>query len=676
MSILDSVTGKEAPMEDGLKGVAYQGDASEGAPDGDWLDRARIAFQSGKDFINSDRRRAWVAALNHFRGKHAPGSIYESDLYKFRSRLFRPKSREAMKKGEAAAAAAFFSTADVVSIEPDDEASEQARVAAEVISELVNHRLTNDLPWFQTVIGAFQGTGIQGIACSKQYWEFVRNGAGEVVRDGLKVELIPPDRLLFDPGSDWIDPVAKSPWIVYRVPLTVGYVKRQIASGEWLPIGNDMWSGCRVDNNDPMVDKPNVADMNRNQPMKDHEQVWVHENIMQDNDGVDMHYWTLGDGKALLSKPRPLAEVYLHCAYGKRPFVAGYADIEIFNPYPAGKLEQTKDLQIAANKIQNMRMDGVSMGLYSRLFVDATNAQSLAAIGAMPPGGVAAVQNPQNIREIKPSDVHQSAYVEQQYLNNDFDGLVGSFGQESVATSRQLGETAKGMQILSASANSITEYAIRTFSETWMEPVLRQVVDLVQAYESDLRVIAIAGGRSKLIRAGADATLDDIFNQRLLVKVSVGVGATNPATKMQNLMQAMGALMQVVTPLAEMFGTPLVLESPGVREVAKEIFGAAGYKDGERFMDFAPPPPENPEPPAEQVEFEQKVQLEQLKSDQKMKALEARHQMKLAEMNDQQAFDAKRAILDAGLRYQASQAQMSKSKSPEHRRVAAAMGGQ
>ena len=42
-----------------------------------------------------------------------------------------------------------------------------------------------------------------------------------------------------------------------------------------------------------------------------------------------------------------------------------------------------------------------------------------------------------------------------------------------------------GMSMLNGSASVMTEYAIRTFVETWVEPVLRQLVKLEAKYESD-----------------------------------------------------------------------------------------------------------------------------------------------------------------------------------------------
>jgi hypothetical protein len=87
------------------------------------------------------------------------------------------------------------------------------------------------------------------------------------------------------------------------------------------------------------------------------------------------------------------------------------------------------------------------------------------------------------------NDVTASSYQEQDRLNVDFDELTGNFSSSSVMTNRKLNETVGGMQPAVWWANQLTEYLIRTLVETWVEPVLRQLVKLEQAYETDMTVL-------------------------------------------------------------------------------------------------------------------------------------------------------------------------------------------
>jgi hypothetical protein len=150
-----------------------------------------------------------------------------------------------------------------------------------------------------------------------------------------------------------------------------------------------------------------------------------------------------------------------------------------------------------------------------------------------------------------------------------------------VQSNRRLNETVGGMELLSTDANQVAGYQLRTFVETWVEPVLRQLVLLEQAYETDEVILALAGQKAKLDELGFDTITDELIEQELILSVSVGMGATNPKEQVQNFMQAMTSLRDLLQDgILEQRG--LVLE-----EVIKELFGKLGYRDGKRFFDSA-----------------------------------------------------------------------------------------
>jgi hypothetical protein len=64
-------------------------------------------------------------ALRMFQSKHPLDSKYNSEAYKYRSKLFRPKTRSVIRKNEAAAATAYFSNVDVVNVAPANEQDPQ-----------------------------------------------------------------------------------------------------------------------------------------------------------------------------------------------------------------------------------------------------------------------------------------------------------------------------------------------------------------------------------------------------------------------------------------------------------------------------------------------------------------------------------------------------------------------
>jgi hypothetical protein len=185
------------------------------------------------------------------------------------------------------------------------------------------------------------------------------------------------------------------------------------------------------------------------------------------------------------------------------------------------------------------------------------------------------------VKVLETQDVTSSAYQEQDRLNMDFDEISGNMSQSSVSANRRLNETVGGMEILSSDANKVRAYGIKTFIETWAEPVLRQLVLLEQAYETDEVILALAAGNSKEFqRLGMDMVTDELLLSELTLSVSVGMNATSPTQKINNLLTGING---VKTALADG-----VLAQHGVdsTEVIKEIFGALGHKNGGRFFKF------------------------------------------------------------------------------------------
>lgn len=122
----------------------------------------------------------------------------------------------------------------------------------------------------------------------------------------------------------------------------------------------------------------------------------------------------------------------------------------------------------------------------------------------------------------------------------------------------------------------MTEYLLRTFIETWVEPTLRQLVLLEQAYETDAVILSLAGKKAKLFqRFGVSQVTDDLLKQEVFLTVNVGQGATDPQARLQKFIGAVSAAIKIIG------------EAPpgmNVQEIVKEIFTYSGFRDGSRFM--------------------------------------------------------------------------------------------
>lgn len=638
----------------------------------------REIWDSSTNWLNAGRRARWNDNLRAFQSLHPSGSKYLSRDYSYRSSLYRPKTRAMVRKAEAQTGAAFFSNEDVVSIRAEDDDDPKQQASAAIIQALLDYRLqqSGSVPWFLTIIGARQDAEVMGICAAKATWKFSERFShteqrpqvdaftglhatdenGELTYDDVDVfqkeedrpciDLLAPENLRFEPGADWRSPVESSPYLVESIPLYISEVRERIEKGEWLDVPDSALRSAtdlpddvtrrtretgRVPGKDNDAWKPREFDI-----------CWVRENIVRWG-GQDWHFFSLGSAGELLTEPRPLAEVYLH---GERPYVVGFVVVETHKTYPASKCELVRDLQRAANDDWNLRFDNVKLALNPRQFVRAGIGIELSDVRTFMPGKVVVANVPKDepianaITWDRPPDVTASAYAEQDRINLDFDELVGDFSNSSVQASQIQEQSATGMHLMSGQASGMNEYELRVFSETFVEPLLRLLVKLEQAYETDPVILALAGKNAQLMqRFGVSQITDELLQGSVTVKVNVGIGATNPDMKLKRFLMAADALQK-------MFG-PSLLMGVNFEEVLKEIFGLSGYKDGERF--FRPgfdPAVEMLKQQLAQAQAKQKQPSAAQNDPMRLQATQIQAQSRLQERQMQSQSDERMAQLD------------------------------
>jgi hypothetical protein len=206
-------------------------------------------------------------------------------------------------------------------------------------------------------------------------------------------------------------------------------------------------------------------------------------------------------------------------------------------------------------------------------------------------------------------------------MNADFDEVAGNFSIASVGTNRQMNETVGGMELMSGDADLLGEYQLQTFSTTWVEKVLQQLVRLEQYYESDPAILAMVGNKVEMWeRFGVSEIQDQMLQGGMTVEVNVGFGASNPMQRLNRVttgLQTLGAF------------APNLAARIDQEEVAKEIFGVMGFKDGSRFIVPEVPEEEQPEPPVDP-----QIQLEMIRADrqQQLKMMEFEFEMQLEQI--------------------------------------------
>ncbi|MDH3317846.1 MAG: hypothetical protein OER43_19030, partial [Gammaproteobacteria bacterium] len=644
--------------------------------DDEWLLIARDAYTEAESYYDANIRSTHERNISHFSNRHAPGSKYYTEGYKFRKKSFRPKTRSMVRRQESALLKAMFSTADFVKVKAARTQDPAHRVSAEINQELLQYRLENTIPWFLTALGAYQETLNVGVCISHQFWDYEEEGQGfeeeeestpdaqyeiegldeagdnvaagtdtegnpfekyfdedsnvikadfggprnEIVRDTPAVELRPVENVYFSVACDWRDPANTSPFIIDKMPMYIDEVKAMSKprAGSpmqpWYPLTESQLLAGLADDYDPV----------RRQREENREDSKDQRHLHRGFDTVWVHrnivrkqgrdwvYYTLGVHYRL-SDPVPLRQEYPWLKPGERPYVIGFSNVEAHKNYPESLVGLSSGTQQKANELDNTRGDNVELSLNRRYIVKRAAMIDYRGLQRNVPGGVTETDDPNNdIRIEQPPDVTGSSYQEQDRINADFDELVGMFSGSSVANNRSMNETVGGMKLLAGDADSLTEYPLMVFMITWVLPVLKQVVRLEQTHESDPALLNLIGEKIK-------------FWQRYKVEGEQQriTDAWIQGSMNLQLSAGMGATNpeQQIQRLAAGFGiifqmAPALAQRLDGEEVAKEVMGAMGYRGIDRFFPESGPKIPGMQPPPNEGDM---TEQDQAKLDQDFK---------------------------------------------------------
>lgn len=566
---------------------------------------AQDAYKRSTTYADNNYRKAWEDGLRLFNSQHPRDSKYNSDAYKYRSKIFRPKTRSVIRKHEATAAQALFSNPDVLTVDPINPDNQEQVISAGITKELMQYRLTNSrqgIPWFITCIGSFQDAMTVGICASFQYWDYQTEKQTVTkqaeIMPGLTIpmeieqdvsvvdkpccDLLSIQRVRFDPAAKWSDVVGTSPYLILEMPMYVQDILDRMEKGygkdakPWKRMTEAQLLQARMKDDDPVQQ---ARTNNRENPatvtstVNDFDVVQVHLNFIRQGYKIYVFY-TLKDID-LLTEPVLLKELF---PIGEIPVTIGFCVLETHQAMPKGLSQLGNQLQQEANEVANQRLDNVKLVLNKRYIVRRGSQMDVEGLLRNVPGGVSMASDVEkDLREINWTDVTASSFQEQDRLNADFDDLEGGgLNSASVMTNRRMNETVGGMKMMGAGSNMLTEYTFRVWVETWLEPTLRQLAKLEQRYESDETVLAIAAQKAGMWQHYQQTPdLDKLLNQELTLSINVGMGATDPEARFQRFMQATGAYTQIA-----MQGPPDL----NIQEVRKELFGLAGFKDSKRFF--------------------------------------------------------------------------------------------
>ncbi len=638
------------PEKRGVKKDTEEAADDFSALDDDLMAIAKAARTSANVSETSTRHNKWQRSLRSYRNQHPTDSKYTTKAYWARSKLHVPKTRVAVRNNMTATAQALFATTDAISVSAENDSDDLQRARGETLDYLLNYRLDRSnprsgIPFFLISMGARQDAEITGLCCSKQFWEYEEHKdrslpeqdaglddemegeevalpkKGRVLRDRPYSELIPLENVIIDSAADWLDPAQSASFLILDYPLNIDDVKAMMkpgrqykGGGQWHEIPqiiNRSSAVGSIDQNKEGVRRAREGGTERLSSASqvtghDRDIVWVQENFIR-LEGEDYHFWSYGSH--FLTDPRPVEESY-PAMKGYRPIVIGYGALEAHNIFPMSPVESWRPLQMEINDIRNLRLDTVKQNIAPIAKVRAGRNVDLKALRNRGPDATILMQDVEDVVFDRPGDASRGSFEESMHASTEFDELAGVFSGSSVQNNRKLNETVGGMRLLSGSADAQTEFDLRVFIETWVEPALRQIVMLVQYYETDEKVLALAGKKSGAWKSyGYDPLEDDLSDAEVTTRVNVGIGSADPSQRMGKLASAIEMATKVLShPDAEQKVTPKF------DEILQEIFGIAGYRDAGRFFEFADEVEEDQEQPdPEMMQFAEEMKLEREK---------------------------------------------------------------
>jgi hypothetical protein len=588
-------------------------------------------------------RKSWSRVYRAFHQEHFVGSKYTTNDYKNRSKLFIPKTRSAIRKDMAAVAASLFGSVDAISTGPGDEADAGQRASADLIQQLVNYRTSRSsgkaaLPWFHVAMGARQTSMLTGICLSKQYWKLeVKKRGTEKFKDDPNDEnevekerdvfkpiidrpdamLFPPENFTIDPAADWTNPAQDAAYIHLKYPMRIDEIRRKQKDprNPWNALSLTDLKAVAANSRADMeaIRRAREQGLDRydeTQTGKTFDVIWVSESFIR-TAGEDWTFLSVG-GKHLLTDPRPTEEVYPE-QYGERPLALGYGSFEAFRIFPMSAAESWQMLQQQGNDLQNLTLDAVKQSVMPVAKVVRGRQVDLEALKKRGQGTAIMVNAPEDVTWDRPPDIGAAVENLKKEIDLDFDDIAGQQNYGNVEQSNSLGKTLGGLKLAAGAANTVQEFDIRVWIETYVEKVLAQLVRLEQFYESDKIILGICGNKAKLLQKhGISEITDELLENEVTIVCNAGLGSGDPQQRLAKLQDAVGVI------------TPILQQSKdfqsGKREInaeafIEEVFGAVGYKDGgARFFQDGQPQGPNPMLPLEQEALKAKAELDRARA--------------------------------------------------------------
>jgi hypothetical protein len=244
------------------------------------------------------------------------------------------------------------------------------------------------------------------------------------------------------------------------------------------------------------------------------------------------------------------------------PIFAGYlvpqlivpSDTQSIRVYGDSIVAPLSALQEEMNVRRNQQIDAFSLLLNPKMIVGIGSGIDPMDLkrGA---GSIIKANNPNGVIVLPAPNINP-AFNDVSRLDTEIQETIGVTSYNSGIDQQQMNGTATGISILSQEANTRIQAYIRSFNETFMEPVFRQLCKLIYKYGDDSFFTDV------------DRTQDFDFQ----VSINTGLGATNKQIQLNAYNQAFQGFLAVQ-------------DVNNARKILKETLPILGIKNTKEYFD-------------------------------------------------------------------------------------------
>ena len=454
----------------------------------------------------------------------------DTDQYKWledraKSRLYFPKINAKGKRITDSLNETYFNNDKFANLETYINSSQNQ---IEAWQEAIDH-YTEMMNLYKTFSPIFQKIPYLGTSVVKVYWS----------DDLCKIDEIPLSDISFDPYAETSDDVR---YIVNKIRMTKG----------------DM---LKLQKDGVFTTKENLNELlNESKPYERFEldeiyyitpNGWEVATVYDDSVVLrDKH--KVKDGQPfkwgyMLPQIKDINEDTYVCCYGEPP------------------LASMLPLQDEMNTARNTLIDATKQLIAPKLIIP--KSAGISRVDIETPSKPIFTQNPSGVGQVPPPNI-QGLQVNMQMIENESSEVTGVSPQQN-GISPQRKETATQASIMANEGSVRLQGYIRTYNETFFEPIFERVAMLVWKYADPSFFV------------GIDRTEIPSFK----VSLNTGIGALNKEVQKEGLLQAhsmVGQQLQAHMALQDMEGAKQMLEASG--KIIREVLPLFGVKNVDEFL--------------------------------------------------------------------------------------------